>query len=358
MHETIDTALKNAEEETVNSVLHVVTETGTGFGEGSISTKAQIEKGTLTENGLQKAKELMTTRFSGLFAKIAADITDDGCGDGRPTADTYVVDDEGNEIHYNKSYPRAKVFGGGLIVASSMWRVLRGNPSDGETVLGDRRHVAGALKRFGIEYGAHSDEHAHGDACGCGAIDKYPAVTANILAFEPQIRAVLEAKLYGDTYSEALGAIDQVFAVYRQLAASEEYFADAAGNKTMQLIESDGAVVKKLGGEHEEDLFVLNDIEGTTFDQPAFDALLKQEGVNEIVQVFAVDIWRGRMYADAMADAMVEDGASPDEREHLRQVAYADFLIRTLAVTATLTGGDLPGYAHMREGQENFALAA
>ena len=100
----------------------VIAEHGLGFGDGSTSTHAQMESGELTREALVVAHEVITGN-EGVFTDIDADITDDGCGDGRPTVDTWVTDEDGQEIHYNKSYPRAKIFGGGLVVASSMWRV-------------------------------------------------------------------------------------------------------------------------------------------------------------------------------------------------------------------------------------------
>ncbi len=342
------------EDEMTTQEIVVVAEHGLGFGDGTISTKMQLERGELTEQGLRVAHEIITTEPQA-FVQIGADITDDGCGDGRPALDTWMTDDEGNEIHYNKSYPRAKVFGGGLIVASSMWRAMVGGPLAHETVFGDRMFVAQQLHEHDIQYGGHSDEHAHGDTCGCGAIDKYPAMSRNIIAYRQQIEATL-AVLYGDKYEQAHSAIERVFSVYENVNSAEHFFDDAAGATTMQLMNNDGAVIKKLGGSHQEDVIVLNDVAGTTFNQPAFDAMVKDRGVDEIVQAFVVDVWRGRMYADAMALIALEQGVSGTQEE-LAEVAYADFLIRTLAVAATLTGGDLPVYARMSEGQKNFALA-
>lgn len=332
----------------------VIAEHGLGFGDGSISTHAQMESGELTREALVVAHEVITEN-EGVFTDIDADITDDGCGDGRPAVDTWVTDEDGQEIHYNKSYPRAKIFGGGLVVASSMWRAIMGSPESEDSVLGDRAYMATKLAEKQIAYGGHSDEHAHGDACGCGAIDKYPDISQNIVKYEPQIRGTLQA-LYGANYSATEGAINRVFEGYLAISGSE-YFADAAGKRTMDLMTKDGAVIKKLGGGHQEDVIVLNDIEGTTFDQPAFDAELKSRGVDETVQAFVVDIWRGRMYADAVSDIALEHGVHGTKRE-LAETAYADFLIRTLAVAATLTGGDLPVFARRRQGQKDFALAA
>jgi hypothetical protein len=63
------------------------------------------------------------------------------------------------------------------------------------------------------------------------------------------------------------------------------------------------------------------------------------------------------MYADAVAQIAVENIPNIDFEE-ARKKAYADFLIRTLAVSATLTAGDQPVLARMRAGHADFALAA
>lgn len=346
---------KNNEEDGVKTEVIMLAEQGLGFGSGAISTEAQLASGELTERGLQCALELVENDPE-LFVTIDASITDDGCGDGCPAIDTWVEDADGNETHFGKSYPRAKVFGGGLVVAASMWRAIAGAPTQGETTLGDREFIAAKLKERGIAYGGHSDEHAHGDMCGCGAIDKYSEMSRNVVMYREPIQATLVA-LYGDNYLDASAAIETVFSNYEALAEDMTYASNASGAKTMELMQRDGAVIKKLGGGHQEDIIILNDVEGTTFDQPALDRKLKAEGIDVDVQAFAVDVWRGRMYAEAVADIANEQGDTRDRAE-IAQIAYADFLIRTLAVAATLTGGDLPVQARRRVGQQDFALVA
>jgi hypothetical protein len=204
--------------------------------------------------------------------------------------------------------------------------------------------------------GAHTDNHAKGEACGCGAIDKYPEITKNALKYRANIEATLRA-LYGESYEENVSAIESVFATYQAVSDDETYFSNAAGKTTMDLIKQDGAVVKELSDQHLEAYVILNDIEGTTFDQRKFDTKLKNAGVESEPQAFVVDIWRGRMYADATAKIAVENIPNV-EFEEARKKAYADFLIRTLAVSSTLTAGDQPVHARMRTGHADFALTA
>ena len=328
---------------------------GLGFGEGAISTQARIENEGLSQHDLLIAREIVRNDPD-VFTDVDPDAQDDGCGDGRSVVRIYRRDENGREVTFGKSRRRAKIFGGGLTASASMLRSVAGPLKDGETVLGDRKFMAAQLDKLGIQHGAHTDNHAAGEKCGCGAIDNYPKITANTLKFKGQILATMQA-LYGESYAENQSAIEQVFARYGELVEDEAYFSDAAGRQTMDLIEGEGAVIKELGDAHLEGVVVLNDREGTTFDQRKFDEKLRAQGVESEIQVFVVDTWRGRMYADAVAKIAVENGMAADY-EAARQVAYADFMIRTLAVAATLTGGDLPVEARMSEGREDFALAA
>lgn len=329
---------------------------GLGYGEGKISTEVRIEQGEVSPEDFRVAGEIID-EDSEVFVPVDADAPDDGCGDGRRVKRILRLNEETDIIEeLNKSRRRAKVFGGGLMVASSMWRSIAGTPQHGETVLGDRQFVAGKLKEMNIAHGAHTDIHATGDNCGCGAIDGYPNMTNNAGVYKKEIIGTLRA-LYGDSFEDSRAAIESVFATYGVLVDDEDYFSNAQGVKTRDLIASNGSVIKELDADHLEGLVVLNDIEGTTFDQRKFDEKLQAKGVESEIQVFVVDTWRGRMYADAVAQVAADtlEGVSYEEA---RQKAYADFLIRTLAIAATLTKGDLEVKGRMRDERKDFALAA
>lgn len=328
---------------------------GLGFGGGAISVEARIEAAELHRRELEVAREIVR-EDPDVFTEVDADAPDDGCGDGRNVARIYKRDENGELVIFEKSRRRAKLFGGGLTASASMMRAIAGAPKQGETVLGDRQFMAEQLDKLHIEHGAHTDNHASGDNCGCGAIDKYPEITANIVAYKADILATLQA-LYGAAFEENRAAIEQVFGTYGELVQDDRYFANAAGRKTMNLIEQKGAVIKELADKHLEGIVVLNDRDGTTFDQRKFDEKLQARGVESEIQAFVVDTWRGRMYADAAAKIAMENNLT-DDYESARKVAYADFMIRTLSVAATLTGGDLPVEARLREGREDFDLAA
>lgn len=340
------TPMNYSEKERQTAIVECIAPDGLGFGEGGISVKSQIDQGILTPDTPRHIREFLTNNPNA-FKQVEVD--DDGCGDGRPW--TKVIQeyrDENGEKKiqlFGRSKLRAKVFGGGLVVAASMWRAIQGAPQDEQTVGGDRAFMASKLSEAEFSHGAHSDDHAEGENCGCGAIDKYPVITTNAIKYRPQITSALEA-LYGDEFEGNKSEIEQVFGVYEALAKNNGYFADASGRQSMEQILGSGAVVKELQGHHIEETIIINDVEGTTLDQQLFTEIVKNAGGDHrprIVQAFSIDVWRGRAIADKVAEIAQEEDTTVDGRRVIR-LAYADFLIRTLAVAGTLTAGDLPVY--------------
>lgn len=338
MHEKAAFAME-AETEKVYEMTCIAPD-GLGYGEGSISSKERETDAeyNLTQEQLQRAIELVIEHESEVIAAVDED--DDGCGDGRPADRVFqVVDDETGEIReYRVSKKRAKIFGGGLQVAASMWRAVEGAPVNAETVLGDRMFIADELKNRDLHYGAHTDNHAHGDNCGCGAIDKYPQSTRNSGVYHDQILATLPA-FYGEAFEDQADAISQAFATRAEIAQNEQYMSDAAGRTTMDFIESDGAVVKELADGHLEVMTIVNTKPNTTVDQTVTARIFAEASLPEGIQVFVIDAWRGEMYADAVADIAVGHGY---DRKQAHDVAMADFYINQLAVAATLTDGSQP----------------
>lgn len=346
-------------EQDLSIEVKVIAPNGFGFGEGGISTEKQLkhpEISGLTPEAMEKGLEIIKSGKP--FVSVDADAKDDGCGDGRPTSVVYRMVDKAKQV-FKKSRRRAKIFGGGLVVASSMFRsVIRGNVNEGDTVLQDREETAAILDKRKVEYGGHTDNHAHGEKCGCGAIDLYPEITANALKYQSEITSLVTTVyrdvqgVEGEALEAKTEAIKRVFAVYgNQVENAPEFFKNAAGSKTMELMERKGSVIKELADDHLEDFVVVNDIEGTTFDQRMFDAEMIEQGVEGTAQAFVVDSWRGRMYADLIADEAHNEHGIDYQRAY--DTAEADFWIRTLAVSGTLTAGDLPAVFRGR-----FALAA
>lgn len=332
--------------------VRLLTEAGLGYGEGLISPAEHMKNGKFDRESLRAAVDILLHDES-VYVGIDPEAADDGCGDGRWAIKIYKLLDPATKktAIYKRSLTRAKIFGGGLVAAASMWRAVDGSPG-GKTLRGDRKFIAGKLKESGITYGAHTDDHAHGDNCGCGAIDKYGIVSANVVKYRSNIVASL-AVLYGDEFEDNADAIADAMGVYDHL--DDAYYGILSGRQAMDDIEKDGAVVKQLEGEHLEGTILINKVEGTTLDQQKLRDTLSERGYSPNVQAFVVDEWRGRMYADAVADIVLEQDGSRNRDEAYR-VAYADFLIRTLAVGATLTKGDLP--VLVREAKSAYAHTA
>lgn len=347
---SVQTEERNEMRAEVQTETIVLAENGLGFGDGSISVESQLaqpEVSNLTPEALEVGTDIILHEPE-VFPDVDED--DDGCGDGRRTAVIYrmvpVVPEhpEASELYrqeFNKSRRRAKVFGGGLVIASSMYRtVILGKYQPGQTVLQERKEMARRLKKANIKHGAHTDNHAHGENCGCGAIDKYALTYEKALKYRSEIKDLVQLYVGDDWNKDWDDDFDYVYEVYEDLHENiEPYAVDAAGKKTMKLLEDDGAVIKELVDDHLEDFVVLDDVEGKTFDQPKFDELLKQRGVEGTAQAFAVDIWRGRMYAEFIAKtADVEHGMDYDQSYRR---ALIDFIARSTAgVAATLTKGD------------------
>lgn len=334
----------------------VLKENGLGFGDGGISVEAQLaepEVSNLTPEVLEVGSDIILHEPE-VYAEVEED--DDGCGDGRPTAVIYqmvpVVPEsaESSELYkqqFNKSRRRAKVFGGGLVVASSMYRtVVLGKYQPGQTVLGERKKTAQLLKDANIKHGGHTDNHAHDEKCGCGAIDKFDQTFEKALKYRSNIKSVVQLYVGDNWNKDWEDDFNYTFDVYQDLQSNlNEYTVDASGAETRDLLEKEGAVIKELADEHLEDFVVLNDVEGTTFDQPKFDEILKQRGVQGAAQAFAVDIWRGRMYADFIAKTAEKEHGMDYQQSYRR--ALIDFLARSTAgVSAVLTKGDQKVFLH------------
>lgn len=311
---------------------------GLGYGEGSISTKDRENNPDypMSKEQLARAVDVLTANASHITVPVEE--KDDGCGDGRPADKIQMIDPETGElVDFKVSKLRAKIFGGGLQVAASMWRSIVGGPKDddGETVLGDRKFIAGKLKEREISYGGHTDNHAQGDNCGCGAIDKYPETVKMSGKYRDEIMRTLSL-FYTDP--EAHEGIKQAFDARAAIAESTVYMSNAAGRETADFMIEDGAVIKELANEHLEAIVILNDEPGTTVDQALAMQLLREAGLPDKIQIFVVDVWRGREYANAVADIASEFGY---ERNAAYETGMADFYINQLSVSATLTKGDL-----------------
>ncbi|MDB5181801.1 MAG: hypothetical protein JWP13_564 [Candidatus Saccharibacteria bacterium] len=288
---------------------------GLNYGDGGITGSpegATAEELAAVDSTIEQSPQLLVPVDTD---ENGVELDDDGCGDGRGVAAIFRM----NAL-LKRSLNRAKVFGGAAAMAVGS-RIGLGR-STGRNLNETFEDAAGDLAKAEIDFGAHTDEHAHGENCGCGAIDKAPQVVANVVKFKEQIR----------TTALSLGAseegLDQVLANYESYA-DEIVDKPYSGNKVMQMISGLGKVVKRLAGDHKEARIVLNTVEGFTVNQE----LIRQVSGGKI-QVFAVDVWRMQRIAQRL---------HPQD-ESLQQRSFVSQLVYTLGVAGTLTDGTLPAY--------------
>jgi len=128
--------------------------------------------------------------------------------------------------------------------------------------------------------------------------------------------------------------LDTILANFAAAAAANRPATDGgpaySGMEVMKGIISDGKIVKELADDHQEVELVLNTVADTTVDQE-FVRSASQAGpeLPARAQVFAVDEWRLRQLAEAVAD---------DETDQRR--AYLSMLVYTVATSTVLTKGD------------------
>ena len=219
-------------------------ESGLGYGEGSISHRAGTER-----VGIEVVKQAEAVINSSIIlTDISVDseglsIEDDGCGDGREAGVILQGDTEIKKPSLN----RAKVFGGGATMAVAA-RI--GVDGLSEQTLGEEFKVAmDELDEKYIGFGAHTDSHAHGENCGCGAIDKAPEIIANTVKFRDQITATIKA----------LGIEDDLTSVFEKFldASIRTKDQEFSGKQVSESIKAHDKITKRLLGGHEEQYIVL-----------------------------------------------------------------------------------------------------
>lgn len=291
---------------------------GLGFGDGTIGVVDRIsnESDPLNQEVLQKVDDAINS--DEILVDVDSDssgqmIDDDGCGDGRGVLSIF----EGVSKRF-KSLNRAKVFGASPVMMSAALIGLNKAKGSFNEVFAQ---ATGLLKSKNIGYGGHSDTHAHGENCGCGAIDKAPAIIAAAIEKQSVITNTLESLSIDTT------GINTIFANYKTYSDTSDNSA-YSGAKALKGVLEEGKVVKELEGGHAEVRIVLNMVKGKTVNQE-----LIREISDGSAQVFAVDVWRLKDIAERSFD-------TPEEQ----QQAFLSMLVHTLAVSAVLTGGDLPVY--------------
>jgi hypothetical protein len=140
-----------------------------------------------------------------------------------------------------------------------------------------------ALAAAGLPLGGHSDEHAHGDASGCGANDQMGRILAVLgTAATAPFLATMAEQLGMPLEEEPRGRILEQAAKLAELIAADSLGSSA---ERLSLISQYGNAPLLAGG-HTEQLVVLNQVPGTTLDRDALAAALGAE-----YSVFNVDTW-------------------------------------------------------------------
>lgn len=246
-------------------------------------------------------------------------VEDDGCGDGRGVKFIYK-----GKNRLKRSLNRAKVFGGGVTMGVAA--VIGAGKAFGRrlgSVFSDTIHE---FEDQGIAFGAHTDEHAEGANCGCGAIDKSPVIVANAVKYQDEITDAIKLLSGGTIDQPQLQRVFSNYTAYSKEIAVDDSFS---GRQVADEIMEKHKVIKELEGPHLETHVVINTVEGYTVNQ----GLIRRK-TQDKAQVFAVDEWRIRQIAAKRY---------PDDPEASSE-AYLSMLVYTLATAATLTKGDLPVY--------------
>jgi hypothetical protein len=298
---------------------------GLGFGTGTIGVQDRLSNPDdgLSSEILDKVDAVIRT--GDILVDIDCDkdgklLDDDGCGDGREVARVF----EGL-VARAKSLVRPKVFGGAPTMAEAAEIGL--GRAEGTGLNGLFSRAVQTLKEKRIGFGGHSDTHAHGENCGCGAIDKSPAIVAKVIEERDNIKAVVGLLGLNDRLLDGDEGIINNYAKYYESDVrghEDEY----SGRTALQELLDNGKIVKELGGAHTEVRIIINMVKGKTVNQE-----LVRDVSDGQAQVFCVDFPR----LQEIAQALYSDH---DDQEK----ALVSMVAHTLGVAGTLTKGDLPVY--------------
>ena len=301
---------------------------GLGFGEGAISYAARAETEVQVEE-LSKVTSIIASPR--VLTPIDVDkhtgelLDDDGCGDGRGItnqAGDIVEVTQGDKV-LKKSLNRSKVFGGGATMALAT-RIAIGEAKNKQLseLFSESMQL---MDEAEVDFGAHSDDHAHGEKSGCGAIDNAPKIIENTLTYRDEIYETI-LSLDDGIDAQILDSVLDNYAHYAEVVQQGNY----SGKQVLDEIKGEEKVVKKLVAGHSEMYIVLNEVEGYSVNQHTV-----RDATHEQVQVFAVDLWRVHDIANRLYET---------EDDETKQQAVLGELVYTLATAATLTAGDLPVY--------------
>lgn len=251
--------------------------------------------------GQQERLDELTKRLgSGEFHVPTDGTLPCGCVDGRP----------GGALRPNAAGGTETVF-----VADDL-TTKRLAAEDGSTC-GAYRNTVQLLQERGFDVGCHTDDHAHGDASGCGANDKLPAIYSYMTRKGDVLRQT--AELLGVSVDDATHTL-----ITGNAVARTEFSAGAELLTALREQAGDEAV-DPLEGNHLEVAAVINKRPGTTLDRKALAA---EFGLD--YEAFNVDVW-------TFEEAARATSASEDEvRQKVAAMVYYN-----LATTYVLAGAKL-----------------
>lgn len=156
--------------------------------------------------------------------------------------------------------------------------------------------VFSSLTQNGYDIGVHSDDHASGENCGCGACDKM----GQIVGFLGENIAGLSEK------AAELGVVvpdvlQQKIATNATNLNSSGYISSGKEMNQAAIEATDEAHNQELVGSHNEVVLVVNTVVGTTLDR---QSLAKEYG--EDYEAFNLDVWALKNGIDAISSSEVE----------------------------------------------------
>lgn len=232
-----------------------------------------------------------------------------GCIDGRDTRDGLS--------------PKPDSAGGteSLFVADDL-TTKRFGGKDGSTAAGFQNTLA-HVSELGLPIGGHNDNHASGEASGCGANDKLPAIYEFIAKNGTMLRDVAA--------SLGIRASDAAFEMIIDNASTRSEFS--SGAEMLGKLRAYGEdKVDPLVGQHNEVVAVINTIQGTTLDRKALAAKY-----GDAYESFNIDAWTFDKAAEVMS--LQEDGVTFDEDE--KEAKVLALALYNLATAHVLCGPNM-----------------
>lgn len=201
------------------------------------------------------------------------------------------------------------------------------------------QHVIATHKREGYDVGGHTDTHASGDNCGCGAADKVEKIYAKITDQEDRVRELVEA-IYGAPVDDTIHA--------RIMSNAQSHTNFDSGAKIRSIFEASmgqpgsDTLMENLEGDHNEKIAVINTVPDTTLSRKDM-----QESLGNDLQAFNVDVWAFEKTAASVA-------ASPEDARAI----HVAMLYYNVATALTLCGPNMRIVVRSEQPAPEEALAA